>query len=78
MKDPASDFLLKHQPPEYYKCHLHAVLEKGVGEGGGGGRDVARCHLGEEAETFGWREMSLSLCCVKGRAMRSVEIGSTL
>lgn len=35
MKDPASDFLLKHQPPEYYKCHLHAVLEKEVDEVGG-------------------------------------------
>lgn len=38
MKDPASDFLLKHQPPEYYKCHLHAVLENGVDEVVGGGR----------------------------------------
>ena len=28
MKDPASDFFLKHQPLEYYKCHLHTVLEK--------------------------------------------------
>lgn len=28
MKDPASDFSLKHQPLEYYKCHLHTVLEK--------------------------------------------------
>lgn len=35
MKDPASDFSLKHQPLEYYKCHLHAVLEKEK-EGGGG------------------------------------------
>lgn len=33
MKDPASDFFLKHQPLEYYKCQLHAVLEKGR-EGG--------------------------------------------
>lgn len=37
MKDPASDFLLKHHPPEYYKCHLHAVLEKEVDEVGGEG-----------------------------------------
>ena len=28
MKDPASDFFLKQQPLEYYKCHLHTVLEK--------------------------------------------------
>lgn len=35
MKDAASDLLLKHQPPEYYKCHLHAVLEKEVDEVGG-------------------------------------------
>lgn len=28
MKDPASDFFLKQQPLEYYKCHLHAVWEK--------------------------------------------------
>lgn len=42
MKDPASDFLLKHQPPEYYKCHLQAVLEKEVDEVGGGGRKKRR------------------------------------
>lgn len=28
MKDPAVDLSLKHQPLEYYKCHLHTVLEK--------------------------------------------------
>lgn len=69
MKDPASDFLLKHQPPEYYKCHLHAVLEKEVGWVGGRKkmRRRAGCHLGDEAETFGWQGLSLSVWCVKGR-----------
>lgn len=42
MKDPASDFLLKHQPPEYYKCHLHAALEKEVDEVVGGGERKTR------------------------------------
>lgn len=28
MKDLASDFLLKHQPPEYYKCHLYMLFWK--------------------------------------------------
>lgn len=28
MKDPAVDLSLKRQPLEYYKCHLHTVLEK--------------------------------------------------
>lgn len=31
-------FLLKHQPLEYYKCHLHAVLENGRGRGALRGR----------------------------------------
>lgn len=28
MKDPTADITLKYQPLEYYKCHLHTVLEK--------------------------------------------------
>ena len=28
MKDPAADLSLKQQPLEYYKCHLHTVLER--------------------------------------------------
>lgn len=79
MKDPASDFLLKHQPPEYYKCHLHAVLENGVDEVVGGraqekNEKGGRCHFGDEAETFGPHGASLSLYCVKGRGMRSVSL----
>lgn len=58
MKDPASDFSLKHQPPEYYKCHLHTVLEK---EKEGGGREERRELNGDEAETFGLNGVSLSL-----------------
>lgn len=26
MKDPVVDLSLKHQPLEYYKCHLHMIL----------------------------------------------------
>lgn len=75
MKDPASDFFLKHQPLEYYKCHLHTVLEK---EKEGGMRwkkkeKGAKWHRGDEAETFGLNGMSLSRC-VKGRGVRSVSL----
>lgn len=48
MKDPASDFFLKHQPLEYYKCHLHTVLEKEKEEVWGKG-EVKR-HHGDEAK----------------------------
>lgn len=33
MKDPAVDLSLKHQPLEYYKCHLHTVLGKKEADG---------------------------------------------
>lgn len=46
MKDPAPDFFLKHQPLEYYKCHLQAVLEKGEGRG------LAEMRVGREADTI--------------------------
>lgn len=78
MKDPASDFLLKHQPPEYYKCHLQAVLEKEVDEVGEKKENGARCHLGDEAETFEWCGVSLSLWCVNGRGMRFVPLKMTV
>lgn len=72
MKDPASDFFLKHQPLEYYKCHLHAVLEKeregGVTEVRGGKERRAKWHLGDEAETFGLNGTSLSRR-VRGRGV---------
>ncbi len=72
MKDPASDFFLKQQPLEYYKCHLHTVLEKEK-EGGMRWRrreKGAEQQCGDEAETFGLNGMSLSQQ-MKGRGVRS-------
>lgn len=74
MKDPASDFFLKHQPLEYYKCHLHTVLEKEK-EGGMRRRRTEKrakpcC---DEAETSGLNGMSLSQS-MKGRGVRSVSL----
>lgn len=38
----------------------------------------ARCHLGDEAETFEWRGVSLYLWCVNGRGMRFVLLKMTV
>lgn len=59
MKDPASDFLLKQQPLEYYKCHLHAVL--GKREEGDLRCAGVQWHSLGEAETCGLNGMSCYL-----------------
>lgn len=50
MKDPASDFFLKQHPLEYYKCHLHAVLEneREGGDEGGKRRELSSTLVTEE------------------------------
>lgn len=73
MKDPASDFFLKHQPLEYYKCHLHTVLEKEKEGGWGEGEKGVKQHRGDEAETCGLKGMSLS-GSMKARGVRSVSL----
>lgn len=60
MKDPASDFFLKHQPLEYYKCHLHTVLETEKGGRRRKERGSYKRHCGDKAETCGLNGMSLS------------------
>lgn len=79
MKDPASDFSVKQQPLEYYKCHLHTVLEKKKEEEEGRfevleeKRRGVLLHNLDGAEIYEVNGMSLSQS-VNGRGGRSVSL----